>query len=119
MEEMKRPIAILLATASVALAGCKSSPPPTPLSQLNPQQIHGHNVFQAHCAMCHHDREGGPLNGPSLLGVYKHPALPSGAAPTDERVSATIVQGRGMMPPMGGQLDPDELADVIAYLRTL
>ena len=116
---MKRSIAFFLFAISLGLAGCKSTPPPTPLSELNPQQMRGHAVFQAQCGACHRDRESGPLNGPSMLGLYKRPALPSGAAPTDERVTATIVQGRGMMPAMGNQLDQADLADVIAYLHTL
>ena len=102
-----------------ALAGCHSTPPPTPLDQLNPQQARGHATFQAHCAMCHYDRKSGSLNGPSLLGVFKKPALPSGAAATDERVTATIVHGRGNMPALGNQLDDGDLADILAYLHTL
>jgi len=111
--------AILLAGCSLGLAGCHSTAPPTPLSELNPRQMRGHAVFQAHCAQCHYDRQSGPLHGPSLLGMYKRPALPSGAAATDERVTATIVQGRNLMPAMGGQLDEGDLNDLIAYLHTL
>ena len=119
MEGMKFSFPIFLFAASLGLAGCKSTPPPTPLSELNPQQTRGHAVFQTRCAMCHYDRESWPLHGPSMLGLYKKPALPSGAAPTDERVTATIVQGRGMMPAMGGQLDEGDMSDLIAYLHTL
>ena len=74
----------------LALAGCRSTPPPTPLAELNAQQTAGHAVFQTRCSVCHYDRQSGPLHGPSLLGVFKKQALPSGAAATDERVSATI-----------------------------
>lgn len=111
--------AILLAACSLGFAGCHSTAPPTPLSDLNSQQMHGHAVFQTRCAMCHYDRQSGPLHGPSLLGLYKKPALPSGAAATDERVTATIEHGRNMMPAMGSQLDEGELNDLIAYLHTL
>ena len=119
MEGMKFPIAPFLFACALSLAGCKSTQPPTPLSELNPQQTRGHAVFQTRCAMCHYDRQTGPLHGPSLLGLYKNPALPSGAAPTDERVTATIEHGRNMMPAMGGQLDEGDMADLIAYLHTL
>jgi len=102
-----------------ALAGCRSTPAPTPLSELNAQQAHGRAVFTADCAVCHYDRQGGPLHGPSLLGLYKKPALPSGAAPTDERVTATILHGRNQMPALGNVLDADDLNDLIAYLHTL
>jgi len=111
--------AVLLIACTVGIAGCKSTPPPTPLSELNPQQTRGHAVFQTRCAVCHYDRQTGLLHGPSLLGLYKKPALPSGAAATDERVEATITHGRNMMPAMGGQLDEGDLNDLIAYLHTL
>lgn len=116
---MRFSIAIFSIAAALSLAGCRSTPPPTPLSELNPQQARGHTVFQTRCAMCHYDRQTGPLHGPSLLGLYKKPALPSGAAPTDERVTATIEHGRNMMPAMGGQLDDSDMTDLIAYLHTL
>jgi mono/diheme cytochrome c family protein len=112
-------LAGLAVALTAALAGCNSTPPPTPISQLNAQQARGHGVFDAHCAMCHYDRQNGVLHGPSLLGVFKKPALPSGAAPTDERVSATIVHGRNNMPALGNQLDEGDLADLLAYLHTL
>ncbi|MDE3105398.1 MAG: cytochrome c [Acidobacteriota bacterium] len=114
-------LAAVLATtlAAAALAGCNSTPPPTPLSQLNDQQMRGHAVFQARCGVCHYDRQRGDLHGPSLLGVFKKQALPSGAAATDERVMATIQHGRNMMPPVGSSMDPQDVADVLAYLHTL
>ena len=110
------PLAVLLA---ILLTGCHSTPPPTPLDQLNAQQTRGHGVYQAHCAVCHYDRQEGALHGPALLGVFKKPALPSGAAATDERVSATILHGRNNMPALGNQIDSDDLTDLLAYLHTL
>ena len=110
---------MLVGFAALALAGCKSLPPPTPLADLNPQQSHGHEVFQARCGGCHYDRRNDPLHGPALLGVFKKPALPSGAAATDERVTATIIHGRGLMPALGNNLDQEDISDVLAYLHTL
>lgn len=104
---------------SAVLTGCRSIPPPTPLDQLGPAQARGHAVFQAKCGACHYDRRDAPLHGPSLLGLYKKPALPSGAAATDERVTATILHGRNLMPAMGNQLDASDLDDLLAYLHTL
>ena len=114
----RRVLLPLLALAS-GLAGCRSLPPPTPLAEVNAQQTRGHGTFQAHCGACHYDRQDGPLHGPSLLGVFKKPALPSGAAATDERVTATILHGRNLMPSLGNQLDQDQIDDVLAYLHTL
>ena len=102
----------------LAFAGCHSTPPPKPLSQLNATESHGHEVFQAHCATCHYDRETGPLHGPSLLGVTKKAYLPSGAPSSDERISATIRHGRNMMPAQP-DLDDLEVNDLVSYLHTL
>ena len=103
----------------VVLAGCKSVPPPTPLEQLNVQQAQGHAVFQAHCAVCHYDRKSGDLHGPAMIGMFKKPYLPSGAPANDERVTATILHGRNLMPAMGNTMDQQDLDDLLAYLHTL
>lgn len=109
---------LLSALCCVLLAGCRSTPPPMPLDQLNAQQAHGHLVFQTHCGQCHYDRDSGSLHGPPLLGVFKQPYLPSGAPANDERVTVTILQGHGLMP-ADRNLDTDDLKDLLAYLHTL
>jgi mono/diheme cytochrome c family protein len=102
-----------------AVVGCHSLPPPTPLNELNAQQTRGHGVFEARCAQCHYDRRDAPLHGPALVGIFKKPYLPSGAPANDERVTATILHGRGLMPAMGDRMDAQDLEDVMAYLHTL
>jgi mono/diheme cytochrome c family protein len=104
--------------AALLLAGCHSTSQPVPLDQLNPQQANGHIIFQARCGQCHYDRQTGPLHGPSLLGMYKKPYLPSGAPSNNERVSATILHGRALMPAQP-TMDPQDLDDLLAYLHTL
>ena len=105
--------------AAVGLAGgCHRLPPPTPLEQLNAQQLRGHAVFQARCGRCHRDRGEGSLHGPSLLGTYKMQYLPSGAPANDERVTSTILHGHGLMPAQPN-LDPQDVDDLLAYLHTL
>jgi mono/diheme cytochrome c family protein len=101
------------------LAGCKSAPPPTPLEQLNAQQMQGHAVFQAHCLVCHYDRKDKPLHGRPMLGVFKRSTLPSGAPANDERVTATILHGHGLMPAMGNTMNQQDIEDLLAYLHTL
>ena len=108
-----------LAVFAGVLGGCKQVAPPTPLSALNAQQARGHGVFQAHCSQCHYDRVNQPLHGPSLLGVFKKPALPSGAPANDERVTNTIVNGHNLMPALGDSVDPADRDDLLAYLHTL
>lgn len=111
--------ACFLLLLAAALAGCKSTPPPVPLTQLNAQQMHGHAVFQANCSSCHYDRKDASLHGPPLLGVFKKPSLPSGAPANDERVTATILHGHGLMPAVGGAMDQQDIDDLLAYLHTL
>jgi len=101
-----------------ALTGCKSTPPPTPLDQLTPQQTSGYQYFQSHCAQCHYDRQPDPLHGPSLISLYKKPYLPSGAPANDERVTATILHGRNLMP-ASPDTNPTDLQNLLAYLHTL
>ena len=69
--------------------------------------------------MCHYDRQTGSLHGPSLLGMYKKPSLPSGVPANDDRVTDTILHGRGLMPAMGNAMDQQEMDDLMAYLHTL
>lgn len=88
-----------------------------PLSQLNAQQSRGHAVFQTSCSQCHDDRDSDALHGPAMLGVFKKQYLPSGAPANDERVSAAILGGHGMMPAIN--LDAQDTQDLLAYLHTL
>jgi mono/diheme cytochrome c family protein len=52
-----------------------------------------------------------------LQALTKVKAMPSGAPPTDERLTQTILRGRATMP--GTQLTDDQLSDLLAYLHTL
>ena len=110
--------ATTLLAAVGLMSGCHRLPPAKPLDQLNAQQIRGHAVFQARCGQCHRDREEGSLHGPSLLGMYKRPYLPSGAPANDERVTSTVLHGHGLMPAQPN-MDPRDLDDLLAYLHTL
>lgn len=105
------------AAAALAVAGCRSLPPSKPSSEWTPQEARGAAVYQVHCARCHRPNDTHPLNGPGLQAITKVSAMPSGAPPTDERLTAVILRGRGMMP--GTVLTDDQLQDLLAYLKTL
>ncbi len=108
-----------LALTAIAGVGCRRYPPPVPLDQLNAQQVAGKQVFNARCAQCHYERDDQPKQGPSLASIFHKPALHSGAAATDERVTSTIINGHGLMPPMGNQVDEGQIQDILAYLHTV
>lgn len=109
----------LLGGATLLLAGCHRMPPSKPLNELTPTEMQGRAVFQSHCAVCHSANTEKSLHGPGLQGMFKRPYLPSGAPANDDRVTATILHGRGMMPAFSDDLDGQQLQDLLAYLHTL
>jgi mono/diheme cytochrome c family protein len=103
--------------ACVALTGCRSLPASKPEALWTVQERSGAIVYQQKCARCHYPTTTRPLNGPGLQALTKVKAMPSGAPPTDERMTAVILHGRNMMPAI--QLSDDQLNDLLAYLHTL
>jgi mono/diheme cytochrome c family protein len=86
---------------------------------LNAPQSRGRHVYNVYCVACHPAYSSHGDKGPGLKGLYAKPYLPSGLTATDEHVKQSIVRGRNMMPRFGDSLEPQELADLIAYLHTL
>jgi mono/diheme cytochrome c family protein len=112
-------VALLMFCAAVALgiAGCRSLPPSKPASQWTPEEARGARIFQADCARCHYSNTTSGLHGPGLQAITKGKAMPSGAPPTDERLTALILHGRGEMP--ATPLDDERLHQLLAYLHSL
>jgi mono/diheme cytochrome c family protein len=108
---------VCAACFAVALAGCKPLPPSKPASEWTAQEARGAAVFQQQCARCHYPTTTHPLHGPGLQALTKLKAMPSGAPPTDERLTNVILHGRGMMP--ATPLEDEQMQDLLAYLRTL
>ena len=110
------PVALGLA-GSLAVAGCRSLPASKPEALWTMEEARGAQVFHQKCARCHNPTTTHPLNGPGLQAITKIKAMPSGAPPTDERLTAVILHGRNMMP--ATQLTDAQLSDLLAYLHTL
>jgi len=111
-------VAVLVSVSALyMLAGCQSLPPSKPASEWTPQEARGAQVFQSACAKCHYPTSTHGLHGPGLQAITKIKAMPSGAPPTDERLTAVILHGHGTMP--GTSLDDQQLQDLLAYLHTL
>ena len=102
---------------AAALAGCRSLPPSKPESQWTPEEARGAQVFSHACARCHYPTNTHSLHGPGLQAITKVQSMPSGAPPTDERLTAVILHGRNMMP--AASLTDAQLSDLLAYLHTL
>jgi len=99
------------------MAGCRSLPASKPSSEWTPQEARGAQIYQAKCARCHSPTSTRSLHGPGLQAITKVKAMPSGAPPTDERLTHLTIAGRGMMP--ATPLNDSDMADLLAYLRTL
>jgi mono/diheme cytochrome c family protein len=110
-------LAVAAASVGFAVAGCRSLPPSKPQSEWTQQEARGAQVFHDACAKCHYPTNTHSLHGPGLQAITKIKAMPSGAPPTDERLTTVIVRGRNMMP--ATQLSNDQLDDLLAYLHTL
>ena len=108
---------IALFICSAALAGCRSLPPSKPEASFTAEESRGAIVYRQKCARCHRPNDSRPLNGPGLQALTKIKAMPSGAPPTDERMTAVILRGRNNMP--ATQLTDDQMSDLLAYLHTL
>ena len=74
-------------------------------------------MYGQYCAKCHYPNNTHSLHGPGLQAITKVKAMPSGAPPTDERMTAVILRARNMMP--ATSLTDDQLNDLLAYIRTL
>jgi mono/diheme cytochrome c family protein len=110
-------IAAVSASGVVALAGCRSLPPSKPEALWSVEEARGAQVFHQSCAKCHYPTNTHALHGPGLQAITKVKAMPSGAPPTDERLSTVILRGRNMMPATA--LSEDQLNDLLAYLHSL
>lgn len=113
----KRTILAFVSVAAALLLGCQSLPPSKPASEWTPQEARGAQVYQQNCAKCHYPNNTHSLHGPGLQAITKVKAMPSGAPPNDERLTAVILRGRNMMP--ATPLSDDQLNDLLAYLKTL
>lgn len=108
---------MICVAAVIAIEGCRQLPPSKPASEWTPEEARGARIFQQACAKCHYPTTTRGLRGPGLQAITKIKAMPSGAPPTDERLTAVILHGHGTMP--ATELDEPELHDLLAYLHTL
>ena len=74
----------------------------------------GQVVFQHTCVMCHSTQPGVKIVGPSLAAVLSGPH-----AGATHAVHEIILNGKGKMPAEKGKLSDQQMADLMAYLRTL
>ena len=71
------------------------------------------------CALCHNADSTDMKVGPGLKGLYARGTMQDGTKVTDESVTDRIVNGKSPMPPYKDSLTPDQIKQLVAYLKTL
>ena len=83
----------------------------------------GEQIFYATCAVCHDPATEAGRIAPSLKGYFQQPPhkLADGRehSHTGEFTREIILKGNTNMPPMNKVLSPQDVEDILAYLRTL
>ena len=80
----------------------------------------GKDLFQQKCALCHYDTSDQKKIGPGLKGLNKRGTFTVNSNKvTDDNLKTWIENGDQLMPPFKDVLEPGQIKDVIAYVRTL
>jgi mono/diheme cytochrome c family protein len=103
---LRRGIGVVVLTAVFA-AGSSNATPPADTS-----------LFKSKCAACH-----GP-DGKAQTGIGKAEKIPDFTSAdvqkqSDDELAAIITNGKGKMPTYGKSLKPDQIKDLVTYIRSL
>lgn len=88
-------------------------------AQAGDAATHGKTIYEAKCSLCHNADSTEKKIGPGLKGLYARGTMADGTKLTDASITDRIVNGKAPMPPFKDQLKPDEIKDVVEYLKTL
>jgi cytochrome c len=127
---VKRNYLILgIATLAVAGAVLAQDPPAAPPPAAKKTATHGASagsaakgkeVFEKKCALCHFADKDTKKIGPGLKGLFKRGTFSvNGNKVTTDALTTWIENGDSQMPPFKDVLEPQEIKDVIAYVKTL
>jgi len=80
----------------------------------------GKDVFDKKCGVCHYADSDAKKIGPGLKGIGKRGTFTvNNNKVTDESLKTWIENGDTLMPPFKDVLEPAQIKDVIAYVKTL
>ena len=116
-------LALAVAGAVLAQDGPKKDAPVPKKSTVHASAgsaIRGKEVFEKKCAMCHFADSDAKKIGPGLKGIAKRGTFTvNGNKVTTEALTTWIENGDSMMPGMKETLEPGQIKDVVAYVKTL
>jgi mono/diheme cytochrome c family protein len=82
--------------------------------------VRGKEVFNQKCGLCHFADNDAKKIGPGLKGISKRGTFTvNGNKVTDESLKTWIENGDTLMPPFKEVLEPAQIKDVVAYVKTL
>jgi mono/diheme cytochrome c family protein len=80
----------------------------------------GKEVFDKKCSVCHYADSDSKKIGPGLKGIGKRGTFTvNNNKVTDESLKTWIENGDTMMPPFKDVLEPAQIKDVVAYVKSL
>jgi cytochrome c2 len=112
----------LLAVPLVAHAQAHSPQPAQSLraKAAAPDPARGKQLFQHDCAICHFSASTAGKIGPGLKGLTTRGRYQTGGGKVDDAsLRRWIEHGDTKMEGFAGRIKPDDLRDLIAYLKTL
>jgi cytochrome c6 len=75
-------------------------------------------IYKTNCVLCHApDGSGSSPSGKALKAQDLRSELIQ--KKTDDELTAAITTGKGKMPAFGKKLKPDQIAQLVAYIRAL
>jgi mono/diheme cytochrome c family protein len=118
---------LILGTAALAVAGAVFAQDPPPAKSLTKKSANdnaaaerGKEIFDKKCGICHYADNDQKKIGPGLKGLNKRGTFTvNNNKVTDENLKTWIENGDTLMPPFKDVLDPAQIKDVVAYVKTL
>ena len=119
---------LILGTAALAVAGAvfgQDPPPAKPPAKKSANDngaaaARGKELFDKKCGICHYADNDQKKIGPGLKGISKRGTFTvNNNKVTDESLKTWIENGDTLMPPFKDVLEPAQIKDVIAYVKTL
>lgn len=119
---------MILGIGILAVAGAVAAQDPS--TPARPKKSAGHatagsaargkEVFEQKCAMCHFADSDQKKIGPGLKGISKRGTFTvNGNKVTTQSLTTWIENGDSLMPGMKETLEPGQIKDVVAYVKTL
>jgi mono/diheme cytochrome c family protein len=118
---------MMLGIAALAIAGAVFAQEPPPAKAPAKKAVsngaaaaRGKELFDKKCGICHYADSDAKKIGPGLKGISKRGTFTvNNNKVTDESLKTWIENGDTLMPPFKDVLEPAEVKDVIAYVKTL